>query len=202
MSPAVEWIVAAILLLAPYREPDERPVSWRRYTADASREMHALRMQSIAEDVAAVVAENPSLPGMSRASTTRLILSVAHFESGFQHDVDLGVGKFGRGDFGRSWCLMQIQVGAGTTGQLVATLPTDMREWTGRDLVTDRRKCLRTGLEMMRRSISACSALPASSRLSAYATGACDETDEKGRSRWRFAGSGVLGRSMPKDSYP
>jgi hypothetical protein len=200
MNPVVAWILSALMMLAPYRVGNNRPISMFRYGVDATAEDHAARMTSIAEDLFAVVREAPPLPGMGRAATMRLILSVAFFESGFARDVDFGTGKFGRGDFGRSWCLMQIQVGKGTTGQLVRTLPEDMRDWTGDDLVKDRKKCFRAGLEMMRRSIASCSALPPSQRLSVYATGKCDPEDQKGQSRYRFATGKVLGRPLPPDA--
>lgn len=197
MSAAVAWVFAVLLALVPFTAPRDRPLTWQRFGADVSREAYESRMKSIAEDAIAVVNEVPPLPGMSRANTLRLMLSVAYFESGFQKDVDFGTGKFGRGDFGRSWCLMQVQVGKGTVGQLVRTIPEDMRDWTGPDLVSDRRKCFRAGLEMMRRSMAACP----QARLSVYASGKCDPNETKGRARLRFAWGAVLGRPFPKDGF-
>lgn len=198
MDPVVAWTFAVLLALAPFRaSPHDRPLTWQRYAPDASREAYDERMKSIAEDATAVVREHEPLPGLSRANTLRLVLSVAFFESGFQRDVDFGTGKFGRGDFGRSWCLMQIQVGKGTVGQLVRTIPEDMRDWKGLDLVSDRRKCFRAGLEMMRRSMAGCPR----AGLSIYASGKCDPDETKGRARMRFAWGSVLGRSFPKDGF-
>lgn len=198
MGSVIAWIVAALFSLAPFAATREgRPLTWQRFGADASREVYEARIRSIAEDAAAVVRDVAPLPGLSRSGTLRLMLSVAYFESGFQKDVDYGTGKYGRGDFGRSWCLMQIQVGKGTVGQLVRTMPDDMRDWTGPDLVSDRKKCFRAGLEMLRRSMAGCP----KARLSIYATGKCDPDEPKGRQRLRFAWGTVLGRPFPKDGF-
>jgi hypothetical protein len=200
MNALVAWVLSALIALSPYRVGDKRPVSMFRYGADATADDYNARMTSIAEDAVAVVRDAAPLPGLSKAASLRLMLSVAFFESGFARDVDFGTGKFGRGDFGRSWCLMQIQVGKGTVGDLVRTMPDDMKGWTGDDLVKDRRKCFRAGFEMLRRSIASCSTLKPSSRLSAYATGKCDEEDAKGRARWVFSYGRVLGRAMPPET--
>ncbi len=74
-----------------------------------------------------------------------LLLAVAWHESGFAHDVDTGrcyrgPGWEGRCDSGRAVCLTQLQ------------LPRREREAAR----TDRRTCLRLGLEGIRRSLATC----------------------------------------------
>jgi hypothetical protein len=128
--------------------------------ADSAR----IRYESIANDMATVVREDdvkPLFDGPSgRAQTALVALAVASFESNFRRDVDTGVRT---GDQGNSWCLMQVKVGEGRTKE----------GWTGVDLTTDRKKCFRAGLRIMRGSFMACRTLPILDRLSAYAIGSC-----------------------------
>jgi hypothetical protein len=132
------------------------------------------RYESIAHDVAQVVldgGEEPLFGGTSgRAETAILMLSVASFESSFKKSVDNGIG---RGDNGRSYCLMQIHVGAGTT----------LEGWSGPELVENRQRCFRAALHILRGSFGVCRKLPIEDRLSAYATGRCLPNVEISRSR-------------------
>lgn len=126
----------------------------------------------------------------ARARTAVLIASIAYFESGFRRDVDTGIGKYARGDGGRSHCPMQIQTGVCTKSNCKGTVPdTDpvVSTWTGKDLTDDRNKCYRAGLHVLRRAMSACASLPPESRLSAYASGKCDAAEIKGKVRFRHA---------------
>jgi hypothetical protein len=122
------------------------------------------RYAEIAEAYLAVAfdeKEKPVFGGQQgRLRTATLELAVAYFESGFRRDVHLGQGKWSRGDGGRSWCLQQINIGAG--------------------------KCARAGLHIMRRAISACAALPWVDRLSAYVSGSCVPGQIKARARMRY----------------
>lgn len=60
-----------------------------------------------------VTTEKPLFGGkIGRIRTAALILSISMFESSYRKDVDLNIGKEGRGDGGRSWCLMQVQLGS------------------------------------------------------------------------------------------
>lgn len=72
------------------------------------------RYEQIAEAALTTVAKNkPIFDGQNgRIKTVALILSVSMFESAYKKDVDMNLGNLGRGDGGRSWCLMQIQLGA------------------------------------------------------------------------------------------
>lgn len=196
------WVVATILMLAPYRPPEEGSITWRRFKPDASKEAHRARIESISSDLVDVVEAAPPLPGMTRANTIRLMLSIAFFESGFQRDVDLGLGKHGRGDFGKSFCLMQIQTGKGK----VPIHDEEIGAWTGQDLVDDRKKCFRAGLELLRRSMGACRGvkdddgenLRGASLISAYTTGKCTKNESAAVIRWSFAWGKTIGRAIPK----
>jgi len=164
MQNLVTYLVTAMLSWVPLHA--HAPVE----SADDARG----RYESIARDVAAVVldgGEEPLFGGSSgRSETAILMLSVASFESSFRKSVDEGRG---RGDKGRSYCLMQIHVGAGTTSE----------GWSGPDLVENRQWCFRAALHMLRGSFGACHKLSVEDRLSAYATGRCLPNVEISRSR-------------------
>jgi hypothetical protein len=105
------------------------------------------------------------------------ILSIAYFESGFRKDVDLGIGETGKGDDGKSYCLMQIHVGDGKTAE----------GWTGDDLVKDRKKCFKVGYRFIKSSFGACSSLPLDQRLTMYASGNCGNGITESKSRINLA---------------
>lgn len=186
-DPWETWTVESLERLSPYRAP----LDLLSDKAHETKEQHDARYKELARDLVGVVKREKPLPGMSRANTLRLVLSIAFFESGFHQAVDLGLRR-GRGDGGRSWCLLQLQIGEGS----VPVDDEEMRTWKGPDLVSDRTKCFRAGLEIMRRSMSACASLPARSRLSAYASGKCSEEETEGVKRWVFAWGRVLGRKL------
>lgn len=156
------------------------------------------RYEYIAKD-AFEVAFDPVEPPLYRGKDGRVktwatILSVAHFESSFRKDVDLGEGQKAKGDHGQSWCLMQVKLGKEVKGKTKGrvNLDTPYARFTtvegngfgGEDLVADRKMCFRAALHIMRTSMAMCKALPEEDRLAAYASGTCD----KGRqsSRWRY----------------
>jgi hypothetical protein len=144
------------------------------YAHAEPKEETAARYDSIAHDAIEVAydeAEAPLFPGPNgRAQTALLMLSVASLESSFRKPVDDGTRL---GDHGRSFCLMQIRVGDGVTGD----------GYRGSDLVSDRTKCFRAGLHILRGSFNACRALPLPDRMSAYATGRCTAGEEHSRLR-------------------
>ena len=186
------WILALLLLLSPPERRAEFQRNAQRVLPaeqkETAEEGH-VRFADIARDLAAVLYEEetkPLFPGKrGRERTAAVVLAVAHLESGFRKDVDLGVGKIGRGDHGRSWCLMQVQ--AGVTG----TVPSGndlTRTYTGSDLVTDRKKCFRAGIEMIRQSLSACRDQPLKDRLAVYASGSCDKGLAESQMRMALAG--------------
>jgi hypothetical protein len=162
MNSLIAYLLAAIVTWSP---PEGHDYYERR-------EETLERYESIASDVAAVALDpaEPSLFGgpQGRAETALLLTSVASFESGgFRRDVDLGIGNRARGDGGRSWCLMQINIGDGKT----------VEHWTGHDLIEDRRKCLRAGLKKMQQSFAMCQHQSFVDRLSGYTKGRCTDDD-------------------------
>jgi hypothetical protein len=162
MPDVVSYLVAAMTAWVPlHAHAEPKPDTAERY-------------DSIAHDAMTVAfdeAEAPLFPGPNgRAQTALLMLSVASLESSFKQSVDYGARL---GDHGRSFCLMQIRVGNGKTAE----------GYTGADLVTDRAKCFRTGLHILRGSFNACHNLPLEDRMSAYATGRCTPGEENSRLR-------------------
>ncbi len=130
-----------------------------------------------------VVTEDP----IGRAKTLAVMLAIADSESGgFRRDVDKNIGAKARGDGGKSWCMMQIQLSKpdadGKTQTRIA-LKGDQysysyskdKDFGGEDLIADRKNCFRVALHMARESFRACAALPVEERLSVYAGGNCEE---------------------------
>jgi len=197
------WCFCVLMFLSPpaarakwqERMGDRVPVS-QRETLDEGR----LRYAQIAHDFVAVVFSPdfvPLFPGKhGRARTVALGVAVAHTESGMRKDVDLGLGPDGMGDNGRSFCLFQIQTGKGN-GTVPAGPPdSEMRTWTGRQLVEKRQRCIRAGLEMIRMSLATCSRPTADGTpllkdkrdwLSAYTTGTCRDNEPESRRKLSLA---------------
>lgn len=143
--------------------------------------------------------EKPIFSGKyGRSKTLALILAVAFFESTYRKDIDLGIGPLARGDNGQSWCMMQIMLGRpgvdGNTRRRVILEKDHYRMyirpieyvnrevrytdgqgqgWGGGDLITDRQKCFRAGLHLIRKSFDACPSIPIVDRLSVYGSGRC-----------------------------
>ena len=162
MHGLVSYLVAAMTSWVPL------------YAQGEPRDETASRYKSIAQDAVSVAydeSERPLFGGSTgRAQTALLMLSVASFESAFRKNVDDGTRL---GDHGHSYCLMQIRVGDGTTGE----------GWTGSELIVDRTRCFRAALHILRGSFAACRRLPMIDRMSAYATGSCSEGAEASRLR-------------------
>lgn len=118
--------------------------------------------------------ERPLFTGpRGRAHTALMLVAVAHHESGFARDVDVGPCYRGgnlraRCDGGNSACMVQIRIGSGTTRE----------GWTQADLFADRSKCFRAGLHMLRRAH--CSQNPQASQWVAYASGSCSNVTRAG----------------------
>lgn len=53
----------------------------------------------------------------SAEELARYLVTVSFHESGFRRDVHSGIGKFARGDNGKSWCLGQIMLGTSGRGK-------------------------------------------------------------------------------------
>jgi len=177
------WILAFIVWASP---PGHKiPYPEGQETVEEAME----RYNSIVNDIIAVVYNPDTKPLFrgpdGRARTVAVILSVMSHESGFMKHVDYNLGKYGRGDSGRSWCMMQIKVGKGRTmpWNIVHNRPPKWNDpaeevfkgYTGEELIQDRKLCISEGLKILRLSFGQCSKLPLEDRLRSYASGNCDD---------------------------
>jgi len=179
------WVQARMLVAAP-------PARGRTYPgAVETKEEGEQRYAEIARAVVEV-AYDPTEAALfggkqGRARTAMLLASVAFFESGYRRDVDLGVGRWARGDSGASHCLMQVNIGKNKTAE----------GWNGPELVASRDKCFRAGLHVLAASMRACRSLPAVDRLAAYVSGRCVPGLPGARSRMEFAMRSFAQRPPP-----
>ena len=164
MESLVTYLVAAMIAWVP-------PVA--QAPSESAADVQA-RYERIARDLASIVTDEGETALFAgpdgRAQTALLMLSVASFESSFRKTVDDGVG---RGDGGRSYCLMQIHVGSGVTRE----------GWSGQQLIDDRKMCFRSALHLLHSSFGVCHSYPIEDRLSAYASGHCYLDSAVSRSR-------------------
>jgi len=157
------------------------------------------RYDDIVRDAMAV-AYDPAEPplfkdSIGRAKTLAVMLAIARSESGgYRRDVDFNIGKKARGDGGKSWCIMQIQLSRPDSSGRTSTrigLKGDQYEYVyvkdkgfgGEDLIADRKACFRVALHMARESFRACVNLPVEERLSVYAGGNCEDGRPQSRVR-------------------
>jgi len=176
-----QWVVNRMVSWLP---PGRSLVKDARETPEVGKQ----RYEEIANALISVIYDPEEPPIFSgkygRARTLALILSVAYFESGFRKDVDLGIGPLARGDNGQSWCMMQVLLGRpgldGNTRTRILLnghaykMTSDPNEgWGGNELVTDRMKCFRIGLNLIRKSFFSCTQIPIEDRLSVYGAGKC-----------------------------
>lgn len=159
------------------------PLSVAKYTRGHGQESETerdFRYKDIAKDIYEVVNdkyEEPLFGGADgKLRTAALLVGVARAESGFNKDVDLGLGVASRGDAGASWCILQINIGQGRT----------VEGWTGKDLVKERKKCIRASLRAMRDSFRMCSYLTESRWLTAYAAGTCKSEHGQKAAKYRY----------------
>jgi hypothetical protein len=177
-----QWCVNRMSTWAP-------PGRSKYVAATEEPEIGLRRYAEIARDAMFVAydpKEQPLFKGpLGRAMTLALMLAVAESESAFRRDVDFGEGKYARGDAGKSWCLMQVNLGvpdqSGRTRTRVELtkdywhISSHTDDYGGEDLVRDRVLCFRVALHIMRNSFSACRTSPVRDRLSIYASGkSCD----------------------------
>lgn len=193
METFIAWMVSFMVAVAPPGRPQYIP------EAVETKEDALARYDSIARDIQAVVMDQDegviTSGRYARIRMTAIILSLMLHESGFRKDVDHGVGKYARGDGGRSWCMMQINLGTGQTLPWNTAKrrfwrdgdsPEELAErWRGTDLVTDRQKCVRTGLRTV--VGTACKQLPVMEWLRAYASGNCGNGSAASRTRMALA---------------
>jgi hypothetical protein len=169
----VQWIVSSMTKHAP---PGKSKFEGAKETEEEGR----ARYEAIVRDLLEVTYD-PAEPVLApyasdedgRLKTALTVLSVVRFESGYRRDVDLGVGPNARGDNGSSWCLVQLNIGNGKTAE----------GWTGKELVKDRKKCLRAGLHAIQKSFALCEKLDVRDRLSVFTTGKCRNKQKESRNR-------------------
>ena len=181
------WILAAMNSLSPaHRAHFEKEAMESYVQADT-------RYREIAENtVDKAMTTTPLFSGKRARISTAMFVTVMWFmESGFRRDIDLGTSRVrlrhtGLNDFGRSWCMGQINLGSKRVldpahpGMWLETSNTlTPQGWSGPELVTDRGKCAVVTIETLRQSMLACRSLPMNQRLAAYAAGRCDS--EEGR---------------------
>lgn len=175
----------------------------RSFIKDAkeTKEEGEARYSEIASAAISVVydpSEKPIVEGKNaRAKSLAILMSLSWFESGFRRDVDFGIGSLGRGDSGKSWCMVQVLLGppngSGKTTRRVVLGPdgtvdvvTDKSAtlgWGGEDLVADRTKCYRVGMRLLRKSFRSCSGQAFEDRISTYGAGKCLKNWEPSRVR-------------------
>ncbi len=196
MEPVIAWILAFMTAVAP-------PGRKTFYTEAQETQAEAqARYDDIAKDIVDVVYDPQTKVlfggANGRSRTVSIILSIMLHESGFMKNVDYGVGKYARGDQGRSWCLMQLNIGEGRTLRWNikedrpprwGDNPSDILDgYTGPELVADRQLCIREGLKVLRVSFSSCrGSLPLNQRLRVYASGNCDGGSEGSAARMNTA---------------
>lgn len=182
------WLVAAMLAWAP---PARRGATYpdARESVDDAQARYQQIAQAVV-DVAMDPSEKPIISGSrARERTALLMLSVAYYESGFRRDVDLGLGKWARGDSGHSWGLWQIRLDPhGKTATAEG--------WTGPDLVGDRHKAARAGLHKLQQAVSTCSGSLAD-RLTVYRYGRCVPADADARGRVDLASRWLAAHPVP-----
>jgi hypothetical protein len=193
----VTWILTTMVAMSPPHRQHWEPA------AQESHEQADARYREIAETLVDGVfdpAVEPVFTGArGRQNTAMLVLVWWNAESGFRRDVDLGTGrartaKAGWNDFGRSWCMGQINLGRKRipdpmhSGKWIEDSPTETSEgWSGLELCQDRSKCFRATLRVMRQSIRSCRTLPFEERLAAYAAGTCESETGRAISRQRMS---------------
>lgn len=182
MDTIVAWATALMVSWAP-------PGKSKIKDAIETPEEGKARYEEIAKAVERV-AFDPSVKPLykgdrARSQTMALLLSIAYHESGFRKDVDLGIGKLARGS-GLDSCVMQVRVGAGKTQE----------GWTHKDLVSDREKCFRAALAIVRRSFNQCRKLDQLDWLGGYTRGRCVPNEPFSRSRVGLA------RKAPRAPVP
>jgi hypothetical protein len=160
-------------------------------------EVAQARYDSIVEDLVEFVYDPITKPlfrgSQGRARTLSVMLAVMKHESEFHRQVDYGLGKYGRGDDGKSWCLMQIKIDKDRTRPWNAVHnrqpkwgdpPEEIHAgYTGPELLEDRKLCFEIGLRILRSSFATCRKSPFENRLSVYAAGNCTDGIAASRNR-------------------
>jgi hypothetical protein len=175
------------------------PPGMKIYYADGQEtpEETEVRYRSIAKDVIEVAFDPetkvPFQGPSGRTKTAAVILGVMYHESSFMKHVDYALGPHGRGDGGRSWCMMQLNIGTGKTRSWNTKKDRvvywgDKQEdivegYSGEDLIADRKNCIREGLKLIRMSYECPDNPDPLLQLNAYVSGKCTDGHAKSRVR-------------------
>jgi len=193
MEKFIAWIIFFMTTVSPPGRPQYIE------KAKETKEEAVIRYESIATDIATIVAQEPSLfkGPEGKAKTASVVMSVIFFESSFRRDVDTGEGPMARGDGGNSACLMQLNIGRGRTipwnikknrYALPADPPDEVQKgFTADELLADRKTCILAGLRTLKMAFGACSRLPPKDWLRAYASGSCSKGAEASALRMNLA---------------
>ena len=152
--------------------------------------------------------EKPLIGGKyGRLKSAWAILGVAYHEGKFKKSVDYGQGKYGKGDFGDSWCSMQLNLGKRNikdpndpNKMITVSGRNTIEGWSGNELLTDRKKCFAAGYHLMKMSFATCrntyvddkdnpgkqKALDPEDWMGAYAGGGCKENKQISRDLVRY----------------
>lgn len=153
------WLMSMMMSLVPRGYTAE---GFKHFQAQESTDDTKARYESIVEDLTEVVFDPAEKPvygeAKGRQRTAVLMLSIAFWESSYRKDVDTGIGKYAKGDYGTSFCIMQVRVGSGKTAE----------GWSGQDLIDDRKKCFRAALHLIHNSWGGADSYDA---LTSYASG-------------------------------
>lgn len=194
MEAVIAWMVSFMVAMAPPGRPINIP-------GGQETEQAALaRYHEIAQDIAEVVYDPTVKPAFrgpdGRSQTVAVILSIMFHESSFMRHVDYAIGEKGRGDRGKSWCMMQLNIGDGRTIAWNKVhdrpiRPNDPKKeifwgYTGPELIAERKRCIREGLKIVRLSVYACKPIKFG-ELRIYASGSCYKGMDKSRERMRTA---------------
>lgn len=154
------------------------------------QEAYKTHVEEVVQDIQEIIYDPNYKPWFTgkwaRAQDAALTTIIAAEESG-GFNLEVEAGRV-RGDSGSSWCLMAINIGKGKTAD----------GWTGPDLVSDRKKCLTAGINIMKKSMNACRSSGILSALSAYNTGRCIKNERISVSRMSRVVS-IVHKNIPTD---
>jgi len=214
----VEWAVAGMVKRArpgsrrfPVFNIKKYPDALESYE-DGLNRYHSIAKSAI--NVAFDENEQPLFGGKyGRHKTLALILSIASWESSYKKHVDYNISPQARGDSGKSWCLMQVNLGKPicindngsrirlVNGECEGKWSTPSRvvlhddtidivsdqnadgSYSGQDLIKDRELCFRVGLRIIKKSFMACRNNEYENKLAAYTSGSCDKGFVESRRR-------------------
>jgi hypothetical protein len=204
----VAWILALMNVLSPAHRKHYEPAAVET-DAEADARYEAIARAIVRNSFDPKV--KPAFGGpQGRMQTALLVTMTFNWESGFRKDVDMGLArtrtaKHGLNDFGRSWCMGQVNLGR--VSKRDPNNPNERIEnsekltpegWSGRDLVEDRNKCVISTIRLLRSSLGTCKDLPLEERLAGYISGKCDDKKAIDMSRVRMNAVYNRGKKLPK----